>query len=211
MTQTVYLKLSQITQVHEKNVPLASLGEVYCSEKSVESRCRAMIVKRIRGGGKQRESRLVGNVVEIIQQIEREIPGTSVQNLGETDYVIHYQPPRRQALVWQWCKTLFVCLICFFGAAFAIMTFNNDVNVTDVFSEVYRLVTGQEKTGFTVLEASYSIGLAVGILAFFNHVLRFKLNTDPTPLEVEMRLYEENICKTLIQNDSRKEQDIDIQ
>ena len=54
MTQTVYLKLSQITQVHEKNVPLASLGEVYCSEKSVESRCRAMIVKRIRGGGKQR-------------------------------------------------------------------------------------------------------------------------------------------------------------
>ena len=43
MTQTVYLKLSQITQVHEKNVPLASLGEVYCSEKSVESRCRAMI------------------------------------------------------------------------------------------------------------------------------------------------------------------------
>ena len=116
MTQTVYLKLSQITQVHEKNVPLASLGEVYCSEKSVESRCRAMIVKRIRGGGKQRESRLVGNVMEIIQQIEREIPGTSVQNLGETDYVIHYQPPRRQALVWQWCKTLFVCLICFFGA-----------------------------------------------------------------------------------------------
>ena len=99
MTQTVYLKLSQITQVHEKNVPLASLGEVYCSEKSVESRCRAMIVKRIRGGGKQRESRLVGNVMEIIQQIEREIPGTSVQNLGETDYVIHYQPPRRQALL----------------------------------------------------------------------------------------------------------------
>ena len=42
---------------------LQNLGEVYCSEKSVESRCRAMIVKRIRGGGKQRESRLVGNVM----------------------------------------------------------------------------------------------------------------------------------------------------
>ena len=80
MTQTVYLKLSQITQVHEKNVPLASLGEVYCSEKSVESRCRAMIVKRIRGGGKQRESRLVGNVMEIIQQIEREIPESKKKN-----------------------------------------------------------------------------------------------------------------------------------
>ena len=97
MTQTVYLKLSQITQVHEKNVPLASLGEVYCSEKSVESRCRAMIVKRIRGGGKQRESRLVGNVMEIIQQIEREIPGTSVQNLGRRtmSFIISRRAVRR--------------------------------------------------------------------------------------------------------------------
>ena len=145
MTQTVYLKLSQITQVHEKNVPLASLGEVYCSEKSVESRCRAMIVKRIRGGGKQRESRLVGNVMEIIQ------------------------PPRRQALVWQWCKTLFVCLICFFGAAFAIMTFNNDANVLDVFRKIYEITTGQASDGTTPLEVGYSIGLPVGILLFFNH------------------------------------------
>ena len=210
MTQTVYLKLSQITQVHEKNVPLASLGEVYCSEKSVESRCRAMIVKRIRGGGKQRESRLVGNVMEIIQQIEREIPGTSVQNLGETDYVIHYQPPRRQALVWQWCKTLFVCLICFFGAAFAIMTFNNDVNVGDVLGQVYFQVMGRQSDGFGLMEAGYSVGLAVGILVFFNHFAVKKLNTDPTPLEVEMRLYEENICKTLIDQADRKEKEIDV-
>ena len=36
------------------------------------------------------------------------------------------------------------------------------------------------------------------------------MNTDPTPLEVEMRLYEENIGKTLIQNDSRKEQEVDV-
>ncbi|WP_337503222.1 stage V sporulation protein AA [Clostridium sp.] len=196
MTQTVYLKLSQITQVHEKNVPLASLGEVYCSEKSVESRCRAMIVKRIRGGGKQRESRLVGNVMEIIQQIEREIPGTSVQNLGETD--------------WQWCKTLFVCLICFFGAAFAIMTFNNDANVLDVFRKIYEITTGQASDGTTALEVGYSIGLPVGILLFFNHFTSWKFSLDPTPLEVEMRLYEENVNKTLIQNEERKEDDIDV-
>lgn len=37
-----------------------------------------------------------------------------------------------------------------------------------------------------------------------------KINTDPTPLEVEMRLYEDNVSKTLIQNDGRKEQDIDV-
>ena len=36
------------------------------------------------------------------------------------------------------------------------------------------------------------------------------VNTDPTPLEVEMRLYEENISKTLIDNAQRKEKKIDI-
>ena len=90
------------------------------------------------------------------------------------------------------------------------MTFNNDVSVTSVFGEVYRLVTGQESPGCTILELSYSVGLAVGIIAFFNHFAKWKLNTDPTPLEVEMRLYEDNISKTVIQNDSRKERGIDV-
>ena len=54
-------------------------------------------------------------------------------------------------------------------------------------------------------------GLALGITVFFNHFAKWKLNTDPTPLEVEMRLYEDNISKTLIQNDGRKEQGIDVQ
>ena len=61
-----------------------------------------------------------------------------------------------------------------------------------------------------MLEISYSVGLAVGIIGFFNHFAAIKLNTDPTPLEVEMRLYEDNISKTLIANDGRKESKIDI-
>jgi stage V sporulation protein AA len=50
----------------------------------------------------------------------------------------------------------------------------------------------------------------VGILMFFNHFGKWKISTDPTPLEVEMRVYEDNISKTVIQNDSRKEKDIDV-
>ena len=101
-------------------------------------------------------------------------------------------------------------MVCFCGAAFAIMTFNNDASVTDVFREIYRLVLGQEAGDFTILELSYSIGLAAGVLLFFNHFSKWKLNTDPTPLEVEMRLYEDSISKTLIQNDGRKESGVDV-
>ena len=129
--------------------------------------------------------------------------------MGAEDFVIAYKPPAPPMLFWQWMKTLFVCGVCFFGAAFAIMTFNNDVSAADVFQKVHLLIMGTESDGFSVLEVSYCIGLALGIVVFFNHVAAKKLNTDPTPLEVEMRLYEDNISKTLIANADRKESKID--
>ena len=90
------------------------------------------------------------------------------------------------------------------------MTFNNDANVLDVFRKIYEITTGQASDGTTLLEVGYSIGLPVGILLFFNHFTSWKFSLDPTPLEVEMRLYEENVNKTLIQNEERKEDDIDV-
>ena len=82
--------------------------------------------------------------------------------------------------------------------------------MTDVFREIYQMVLGHEAEKVTVLEMSYSIGLALGVILFFNHFCAWKVNTDPTPLEVEMRLYEDNISKTVIQNDGRKESGIDV-
>ena len=84
------------------------------------------------------------------------------------------------------------------------MTFNNDANVTDVFAKLYEMVIGTRADGPTILEASYSVGLAVGIMLFFNHFASWKITVDPTPIEVEMRLYEENLNKTLIKNGGRK-------
>lgn len=155
--------------------------------------------------------RCVESALDVIKKLEAIDPQIQVNNVGKVEFIIDYQPPAPPKVAWQWLKTLFVCAVCFCGAAFAIMTFNNDVSVTDVFKEVYLLIMGTESDGFTILEVSYSVGLAVGIIAFFNHFAKWKLNTDPTPLEVEMRLYEDNISKTLIQNDGRKEQGIDVQ
>ena len=151
------------------------------------------------------------NALDVIEKLEEVDPSVSVTNVGKVEYIIDYQPPAPPRHLWQWTKTFFVCIICFCGAAFAIMTFNNDANVRDVFKELYRLVTGSEAQGTTILDLTYSIGLALGITVFFNHFAKWKLSTDPTPLEVEMRLYEDNISKTLIQNDGRKEQGIDVQ
>lgn len=207
MNETVFLNISQITELHKKDVFLSDIADVYCSNSSVASRVKAIKVKTIHS---DINKRYVGNVLDVVKKISEIDPNIQVNNVGEVDFIMDYQASKPPNYIWAWTKTIAVCLICFCGAAFAIMTFNNDANVTDVFKEVYRLVVGEEAKGFSILEISYSVGLALGIVVFFNHFAHLKINTDPTPIEVEMRLYEDNINKTLIQNDGREESGIDV-
>lgn len=207
MSKTVYLNIRQITEVHHKEVQLKDVADVYCDDSAIKNKCSALRIKTIH---LDRNKRYVESTLDVIKKLMEMDPTLQINNVGEVDYIIDYHVPKSPHWGWQWIKTVFVCIICFCGASFAIMTFNNDVSVTDVFHEVYRIVMGEESGGFTILEVSYSVGLALGIIGFFNHFAKFKINTDPTPLEVEMRLYEDNISKTLIQNDGRKESDIDV-
>lgn len=207
MTYTVYVKPAQITELTHKDVILKDVAEVYCSDRNIQNKCSAQKLVTIKGNSRQRN---VMSTLEVVKKLEAIDSSIQVTVIGEVDFIIDYKPPSPPAYLWQWTKTAFVCAVCFFGAAFAIMTFNNDVNLTDVFGEIFKLVMGYESGGHTVLEAGYSVGLGLGIVLFFNHVAAIKLSTDPTPLEVEMRLYEENICKTLIANDGRKESKVDI-
>lgn len=207
MSKSLYLKLNQISEVHEKDVYLKDVAELYSDDPAILAKCLALKVKKI---SSDRDHRYVGSVLDVIGLISKLDPSIQVENMGEQYFIIDYQKPRPPRLGWEWIKTAFVCVICFCGAAFAIMTFNNDASVTDVFREIYQMVLGHEAEKVTVLEMSYSIGLALGVILFFNHFCAWKVNTDPTPLEVEMRLYEDNISKTVIQNDGRKESGIDV-
>lgn len=204
---TVYLKLNQITEVHEQDVFVKDVAEIYCSDQKIQNRCNAVKVKAIKD---PRPYRYMLSALEVIRRLEEIDPSIQVNNVGEVDFIINFQPDTRVRYGWQWIKTFFVCMVCFCGAAFAIMTFNNDSSTADIFKELYLIVMGTESDGFTIMEVSYSIGLTIGILVFFNHFAAKKLTTDPTPLEVEMRLYEDSINKTLIQNNGRKESKIDV-
>ena len=83
------------------------------------------------------------------------------------------------------------------------MVFNNDVGVDDVFARTYELLTGQPSSGYTVMELMYSVGIAVGVIVFYNHFGKKRFTDDPTPIEVQMRLYEDDINTTIIEDISR--------
>lgn len=88
---------------------------------------------------------------------------------------------------------------------------NNDVDVSKLFGQIYELVIGKESNGFTILEIMYSVGLVVGIIIFFNHFGKKRFTVDPTPMEVQMRLYENDIQTTLVEDAARRKNEIDLE
>ena len=86
------------------------------------------------------------------------------------------------------------------------MTFNNDVDIPALFEQIYTQVTGQASDGFSILEISYSVGIGLGVLFFFNHFGRMKLTDDPTPMQVQMRLYENDVNTTIMEDNSRNQE-----
>ena len=206
-TTTVYLKPEKNSEVHDKDVFLSQAAKVWCRDKALESKCKAIKLMTIHD---EKENRYVCSVLDVVEKIQKLDANAEVTNLGEMDFIIDYQPKVRRIGAADWVKTAAVCLIVFFGAAFAIMTFNNDGSVAEIFKDVYYLVMNEESDGITFLEVGYSIGLLAGGLIFFNHFGKRKLTTDPTPIEVQMRIYEDEVDTTIIKNASRKESGIDV-
>ena len=150
------------------------------------------------------------SVLEIIACIHAAYPEVEVQNLGEADIIVTYENQKTPPYLWHILKVAVVAAIIFLGSAFSIMAFNNDVGVTKLFGQIYELVMGKKSDGFTVLEVTYSIGLTFGILIFFNHFGKKRFTVDPTPMEVQMRLYENDIQTALVENASRRKEELEV-
>lgn len=198
---TVYIKFDQNILTKKEKVFLKEIAEISCSDKNIENKIKMLSFSC---GGDGKPGRYVHSVVEIISIVTAQFPDIYVQTIGESDFIITLEKGKQPSSVWEWLKTGAVCLLTFFGAAFCIMTFNNDVDITTLFGQLFEQFTGRTSDGFTVLEISYSIGVGAGILIFFNHFSRKKITSDPTPLEVEMRSYEDDINTALIETDERK-------
>ncbi|MDO5345033.1 MAG: stage V sporulation protein AA [Lachnospiraceae bacterium] len=200
---TIYLKLDKNMKITGRDFCLKEIAQVRCSDKAVETKAKLLKLPALQITG---PGRYVFSIMDIIDVLQKEFPSAEIQNLGETDFVLTLEKDSPPSAAWQWTKTLLVCIMTFFGAAFSIMAFNNDVGITELFGQLYTLFTGDVSNGFTVLEFSYSLGLGIGILVYFNHFGKKKITADPTPLEVEMRMYEDQIDDTLIEADSRSPQ-----
>lgn len=200
---TVYLKIPQKVLLTEPQANLGQLGTVWCEDKALAARCMALRICSFQEGISELRAE---SLIEVTKKIQQMAPGTQVQNLGETEFLLVYEPEKKSKIAGV-IKTAGIVIVLFCGAAFSILTFNQDVDVSKVLDTLYELVTGNMPVGTTWMEIGYAIGLPLGILGFYNHFSKKKKLGDPTPLQVQMRQYEKNVNQTVLENDSRRKGD----
>lgn len=203
----VYLKAQQNAEVMEKDVYVRDIASVYCSDSNVKIKIKELKIYQFHEEDKKRQ---VISVLKVIELIEKECPEVMVFSIGENETLIEFVSVNKYKGSIQTLKLIFVALISFFGTGFTIMAFHNDININKLFARVYEMVMGYPSDGYSILELSYSVGLALGIMLFFNHIGGKKLTGDPTPIEVEMRIYEGDVNQSLMEAADREGKTIDV-
>ena len=204
---TLYIKAEQNVELQTEDVYVKDIGKMTCTDEHVLAKVKSIKLHRFKKDG---EKRKVISILNLIEDVEKEFPNVSVENIGETDILIEQVNVDKHKGPVQAVKIAFVSAVSFFGTAFTIMAFHNDIGINKVFSKVYEMVMGRAGDGYSILELSYSIGLAAGIILFFNHIGGRRITKDPTPIEVEMRVYETDVNKALIETADREGKTIDV-
>lgn len=205
-SNTIYLKLEQDSQVSHHKILLEDVAEIYTSDSTLQKEAGSLVLYTFQG---EREQKLSFSALKVIELLQKQRPELQIENIGEADFIVEYKPHSKPKKYMEYLKAAVVGLIVFFGAAFTIMTFNTDVSVGEVFSLFYKLVIGTEQTEGSILEITYCLGIAIGILGFYNHFSARKERDDPTPLHIEMRNYEEEMNKAIIKNASREGKELE--
>ena len=173
---------------------VADVVATTCVAKGVE----ALVLQEIPPNGKDKQNFLI-SVTDIITAIGRAYPSHTVNNVGEMDTWVQYNAKKsKDNPLWKWAKVAFVSLVLLVGSSTAIMSFHSDAQLPKIFENYFRLFYGQAQENPRMLTIPYAIGLAVGIIAFYNHLLGKKITDDPTPIEVEMEQYENQVTETMV-------------
>ncbi|MBO5342013.1 MAG: stage V sporulation protein AA [Lachnospiraceae bacterium] len=203
----VYIKADQNVKVSREKVYLQDVFKIITQDSTIKDKLNLLLIYDF---SNKNTRRAVISILEVIQIIQGFDPTVEIVSLGENDIVLELVEAKKSNAFLIGIKVLFVSLICFFGTAFTLMAFHNDINIVGLLENIYNLFGIAYQGGVGPLELGYSIGLGVGIIVFYNHIGKRRITKDPTPLEVEMRIYENDVNKTLIENATREGLETDV-
>jgi stage V sporulation protein AA len=197
MTDMYIKPKRKVTLSERRAITVKDVADVVATA-DVAKKVEAMKLQEITDDGKQKKNYLI-SVTDIIKAIKKTYPEYAVNNVGELDTWVQYKAQKSDdAKWWKWAKIAFVVVVLMVGSSTAIMAFQTDSQLPKIFENYFQLFYGEARSNPRIITIPYAIGLAVGIIAFYNHFLGRKMTDDPTPIEVEMEQYEKQVSETMV-------------
>jgi len=197
----IYIKpVKSFKAVEKKMIQIKDVAEVFVQGTNSDKFKNAVLMNI---SGNKRKNYLV-TIMDIVKVITNLEPKVKVVNVGEISTVVEYVPKAKEnnSLV-TGIKTVIVAIIMFFGAATAIMSFHADAEMPKIMEGYYKMFFLDGKEPY-IMEIPYSIGLALGIIIFFNHFSNIEMSKDPTPIEIQMTDYNDKVIKNQVETMENK-------
>ncbi|GAM13826.1 stage V sporulation protein AA [Mesobacillus selenatarsenatis] len=197
MEKTIYIRMRNRVQVKpEESLLLKDLAQIIASEGIYKELATLQILKVT-----PKDHIHIIDVMKVIRFIAGIYPDHEIQTVGPPQTIIEVIYKKKGMsipfffLVW---------FLLFFGAALTIMNFHEDVSMQSVHQRLYFIMTGKEVAKPLLFQIPYSIGIGLGMILFFNHVFKKRLNEEPSPLEVEMFNYQQALDQYVILHENKE-------
>ena len=195
MKETLYIQIQKSIHIDKPTLYVSDIGELFCQDKTIENEISHIVLKNLKD---KKGIRICMNAIDVVKEIQSKYPDVDVNSIGEPEFIVEYAVHKPRPRVLELAIVFFVAAFTFLGSMYAIMAYNNDVGTVEIFENVYEFLGLSDYSDNNVLEIAYGIGLALGIIVFYNHFGSFKITKDPTPIQVEMDKYQKDIDDTLI-------------
>ncbi|ASN05463.1 stage V sporulation protein AA [Virgibacillus necropolis] len=126
----------------------------------------------------------------IIDHLTKLWPNLEFQVMGPEQSIIRVEKHKKKTSV---LVVSFVWLLLFIGTAMTIMNFHYDVSMQAVQQKLHYLLTGERNEYPLWIQIPYSVGLGLGMLLYFNHWFKKRFNEEPSPLEIEIYNYQQDL------------------
>jgi stage V sporulation protein AA len=198
LEKTIYLRMRNRVQAKLKErVRLVDLAQIIAPDEVLPI-LRELVIYQVTEKDK---NIVVIDVMKVISQLTDVVKNMDIQTIGPAQTIIEVIYKKKSISIPYF---LLIWFLLFFGSAMAIMNFHDDVSMKTVQEKIYTIITGTKESKPLLFQIPYSIGLGLGMILFFNHIFRKRINEEPSPLEVEMFNYQMDLDNYVIIHENKE-------
>lgn len=198
LAETIYIRMRhRIQKKSDERIFLKDLAQIIATEQllsSLKNLCLYHITE-------QDKNIIIIDSTQVIREIKKQYKDLEIQLIGPAQTIIEVVFAKKKVTL---PFFILVWLLLFIGSGLTIMNFHEDVSMQTVHQRIFKMITGKEIEKPLIFQIPYSIGLGLGMVIFFNHVFKKRLNEEPSPLEVEVFNYQQSLDQYMIMHENKE-------